>query len=385
MELIILLLRNIFRHKLRTSLTVLGVAIAMLAFGILRTLIASWYVGVEASSAYRLVTRNNISLIYALPIAYRNQILQVWGVTGIGHGIWYGGIYKDKKNFFAQFGISGTDYLDIYPEFLLSESAKRDFQLERNAAIAGIKLAERFNWKLGDIIPLEGTIFPGKIELVLKGIYKGATRNIDENAFFFRWDYLNEMLKKTTPSRADKVGWYLVQIKEPDRAAEISREIDELFRNSLAETLTETEKAFQLGFVAMTGAIVSAIRVISVVVIGIILIVLANTMAMTARERSAEYAVLKTLGFGPRALFFLIAGESLAIGLIGGILGAMLTYPGSMIFQAQLRSFLPVFEITVSTVAFILAVSLFVGMAAALPPVIRVARMGIAEGLRHMG
>jgi putative ABC transport system permease protein len=385
MELIILLLRNIFRHKLRTSLTVLGVAIAMLAFGILRTLIASWYVGVEASSAYRLVTRNNISLIYALPIAYRNQILQVSGVTGIGHGIWYGGIYKDKKNFFAQFGISGTDYLDIYPEFLLSESAKRDFQLERNAAIAGIKLAERFNWKLGDIIPLEGTIFPGKIELVLKGIYKGATRNIDENAFFFRWDYLNEMLKKTTPSRADKVGWYLVQIKEPDRAAEISREIDELFRNSLAETLTETEKAFQLGFVAMTGAIVSAIRVISVVVIGIILIVLANTMAMTARERSAEYAVLKTLGFGPRALFFLIAGESLAIGLIGGILGAMLTYPGSMIFQAQLRSFLPVFEITASTVAFILAVSLFVGMAAALPPVIRVARMGIAEGLRHMG
>jgi putative ABC transport system permease protein len=385
MELIILLLRNIFRHKLRTSLTVLGVAIAMLAFGILRTLIASWYVGVEASSAYRLVTRNNISLIYALPIAYRNQILQVSGVTGIGHGIWYGGIYKDKKNFFAQFGISGTDYLDIYPEFLLSESAKRDFQLERNAAIAGIKLAERFNWKLGDIIPLEGTIFPGKIELVLKGIYKGATRNIDENAFFFRWDYLNEMLKKTTPSRADKVGWYLVQIKEPDRAAEISREIDELFRNSLAETLTETEKAFQLGFVAMTGAIVSAIRVISVVVIGIILIVLANTMAMTARERSAEYAVLKTLGFGPRALFFLIAGESLAIGLIGGILGAALTYPGSMIFQAQLRSFLPVFEITASTVAFILAVSLFVGMAAALPPVIRVARMGIAEGLRHMG
>ncbi len=385
MELIILLLRNIFRYKLRTSLTVLGVAIAMLAFGILRTLIASWYVGVEASSAYRLVTRNNISLIYALPIAYRNQILQVSGVTGIGHGIWYGGIYKDKKNFFAQFGISGTDYLDIYPEFLLAESAKRDFQLERNAAIAGIKLAERFNWKLGDIIPLEGTIFPGKIELVLKGIYKGATRNIDENAFFFRWDYLNEMLKKTTPSRADKVGWYLVQIKEPDRAAEISREIDELFINSLAETLTETEKAFQLGFVAMTGAIVSAIRVISVVVIGIILIVLANTMAMTARERSAEYAVLKTLGFGPRALFFLIAGESLAIGLIGGILGAMLTYPGSMIFQAQLRSFLPVFEITVSTVVFILAVSLFVGMAAALPPVIRVARMGIAEGLRHMG
>jgi putative ABC transport system permease protein len=385
MELIVLLLRNVFRHRLRTSLTILGMAIAMLAFGILRTLIGAWYVGVEASSAYRLVTRNNISLIYSLPLAYRNKILQVQGVTGIGHGIWYGGIYKDKKNFFAQFAISGTDYLDIYPEYLVSESSKRDFQLERNAAIAGIKLAERFNWKIGDVIPLEGTIFPGRIELALKGIYKGANRNVDETAFLFRWDYLNETLKKTMPERADKVGWYLVQIKEAERAAEISQEIDALFKNSLAETLTETEKAFQLGFVAMTGAIVSAIKVISIVVIGIILIVLANTMAMTARERSSEYAVLKSMGFGPRSLFVLIAGESLSIGLLGGILGAALTYPGSIIFRAQLRSFLPVFEIQASTIALLLAVSLLVGLVAALPPVIRVTRMGIAEGLGHMG
>ncbi|HTY25426.1 MAG TPA: FtsX-like permease family protein [Desulfomonilaceae bacterium] len=385
MELINLILRNIFRHKLRTSLTILGVAVAMLAFGILRTLVGAWYLGVDASSAYRLVTRNNISLIYMLPVAYRNQILQVAGVTGIGYGIWYGGIYKDKKNFFAQFAISGTDYMDLYPEFLLPESARKDFQLERNAAIAGKKLVERFGWKIGEVIPLEGTIFPGKIELVLKGIYKGATRSVDETALFFRWDYLNEMLKKTVPAMADKVGWYMVQIKEADRAAEISQEIDALFRNSLAETLTETEKAFQLGFVAMTGAIVAAIKVISIVVIGIILIVQANTMAMTARERSAEYAVLKTLGFGPSFLFVLIAGESLGIALMGGVLGTALTYPGSIIFQRQLQSFLPVFEITGSTVGLILAVSLFVGFAAALPPLIRVSRMGIAEGLGHMG
>jgi putative ABC transport system permease protein len=385
MEILSLLLRNVFRHRLRTSLTVLGVAVAMLAFGILRTLVDAWYVGVEASSAYRLVTRNKTSLIYMLPLAYKNRIFQISGVTGLGYGLWYAGVYKDKKNFFAQFAISGTDYLDLYPEFLLSEKERNAFQHERNAAVAGTQLAERFGWKIGDVIPLEGTIFPGKVELTLRGIYRGATKNVDQTALFFRWDYLNETLKKTLPDQADKVGWYLIQIKEADRAAQISEEIDAVFRNSLAETLTETEKAFQLGFVAMTDALVRAIQVISVVVIGIILMVLANTMAMTVRERSSEYAVLKTLGFRPWSLFILISGESVLIAVIGGILGAFLTFPGATIFQAQLRSFLPVFEISTSTLWAILAVSFSVGLAASVPPLMRVIRMKIAEGLSHIG
>jgi len=385
MELLKLVLRNVFRNRLRSMLTILGVAIAMLAFSILRTLVGAWYIGVEASSAHRLVTRNKISLIYMLPLAYRNKILQVRGVNGIGHGVWYGGIYKDKKNFFAQFAVSGMDYMDLYPEFVLKDSEKKAFETHRNAAIAGRRLAQRFNWKIGDVIPLQGTIFPGNIELVLNGIYRGARNNVDESAFFFRYDYLNEKLRKSFPDMADKAGWYMVRIKDPDRAAEISLEIDALFKSSLAETHTETEKAFQLGFVAMTDAIIAAIQVISIVVIAIILIVLANTMAMTARERSAEYAVLKTLGFGPWFLFMLIAGESASLALIGGISGAILSFPGAMIFQAQLQSILPVFQVERSTLALIPAVSLTVGLAAALVPAIRVSHMSISEGLRHVG
>ncbi len=385
MELIKLILRNVFRHKLRSALTIVGVAVAMLAFGVLRTLVGAWYVGVEASSENRLVTRNKISLIYSMPVAYKTKILQVAGVTGIAYGIWYGGIYKDKKNFFPQFAISGTDYLDLYPEFILSESAKESFGRERNAAIAGRRVAERFGWKIGDVIPLQGTIFPGNVELVLRGIYKGARKNVDETAFFFRWDYLNEMLRKVLPDRADKTGWYMIRIKDPDRSAEIAQEIDTLFESSLAETITETEKAFQLGFVAMTDAIVGAVNVISIVVIGIILIVLANTMAMTARERSSEYAVLKTLGFRPWFLFLLISGESVAIAMLGGIAGAALSFPGGRIFQAQLESFLPVFEIAPATLALIVGVSFLLGLLAALPPAMRVSRTGIAEGLRHLG
>lgn len=385
MDLIKLIVRNIFRHRLRSILTILGVAVAVLAFGILTTLVEAWYLGVDASSANRLVTRNKISLIYSLPIAYKSKIFQIGGVNGIGYGLWYGGIYKDKKNFFPQFAISGTDYLDLYPEYLLSDSARGAFERERNAAIAGRKLVERFGWKIGDVITLQGTIYPGNVELVLKGFYKGARKNVDETALFFRWDYLNEQLKKTFPERANRAGWYMVQIKEPDRAAELSEEIDALFRNSLAETLTETEKAFQLGFVAMTDAIVGAIQVISVVVIAIILMVLANTMSMTARERSGEYAVLKTLGFRKGFVFFLIAGESLAIAAIGGIAGAVLSFPGAKIFQKQLESFLPVFEIAPSTIALMLAVSLAVGLLAAIPPAVKASRMSIADGLRHIG
>jgi putative ABC transport system permease protein len=181
------------------------------------------------------------------------------------------------------------------------------------------------------------------------------------------------------------VGWYVVRVKDSDRAAEIAQEIDTLFESSLAETITETEKAFQLGFVAMTNAIVGAVQVISIVVIGIILMVLANTMAMTARERSSEYAVLKTLGFQPWFLFLLISGESVAIAMLGGIAGAVLSFPGARLFQAQLENFLRVFEIAPSTVVLIVAVSFLVGLVAALPPAIRVSRMRIVEGLRHIG
>lgn len=385
MEILKLIIRNVFRHKLRAMLTILGVAVAMLAFCMLTTLVDAWQIGVESSSPNRLVTRNKISLIYSLPLAYRNRILQVSGVTGIGHGVWYGGIYKDKKNFFAQFAVSGSDYLNLYPEFLLSQEKKKEFDKDRNAAIAGRKLAERFGWKIGDVIPLQGTFFPGNIELVLKGVYRGAQTTTDETALFFRWDYLNEQVKKTLPHRVDRAGWYVVQIKDPGRSAEISQEIDSLFENSLAETLTETEKAFQLGFVQMTDAIVLSIQVISIVVIAIILIVLANTMAMTARERSSEYAVLKALGFRPWFICRLISGESITIAIIGGLAGAVATYPAARLFHPWLESFLPVFEVAGRTLVEALIASLIVGILAALAPAIRIIRSPIAEGLGHLG
>ncbi len=380
-----LLFRNAFRHKLRTSLTVLGITIAVLAFGMLRTVVGAWYAGVEASSATRLITRNAVSLVFFLPLSYREKILQVPGVTEVGYSDWFGGIYKDEKNFFPNFATEARTAMDLFPEFIVAEDQKETFLRDRKGAVVGRKTAERFGWKIGDLVTLKGTIFPGNWEFVIDGIYRGARKSTDETQFFFHWDYLNESLKKTAPYRADKVGWFLVGVKSPDIAADVSVAIDRLFRNSLAETLTETEKAFQLSFISMTEAIVVVIRLVSIIVIVIIMAVMANTMAMTVRERTAEYAVMKTLGFGAGHLAVLIFGEALVIAGAGTFIGIALTFPAAKAFGDYLSQYFPIFVVSRSTIWLDMAAGLAVAVVAAVFPVWRAARIRIADGLRRIG
>jgi putative ABC transport system permease protein len=385
MLLLKLLYRNAFRHKLRTSLTVLGITIAVLAFGMLRTVVGAWYAGVEASSATRLITRNAVSLVFFLPLSYREKILQVPGVTEVGYSDWFGGIYKEEKNFFPNFATEAKTAMDLYPEFIVPEDQKAAFFRDRKGAVVGIKTAERFGWKIGDIVTLKGTIFPGNWEFVIRGIYRGAQKSTDETQFFFHWNYLNESLKKTAPYRADHVGWFLVGVKSPDIAADVSVAIDKLFKNSLAETLTETEKAFQLSFISMTEAIVVVIQLVSIIVIIIIMTVMANTMAMTVRERTGEYAVLKTLGFGGGHLAALIFGESLVIAAVGTLLGIVLTFPAAKAFGDYLSQYFPIFVVSRSTIWMDMAAGLVVAVVAAAFPIWRATRTRIADGLRTIG
>jgi len=380
-----LLLRNAFRHKLRTALTICGLAVAILAFGLLRTVIDAWYAGVAASAANRLVTRNSISLVFSLPLSYREKIRTVPGIRIVSWGNWFGGVYIDEKNFFANFAVEPKTYLEMYPEYVLPDDQERDFFRDRKACVAGVKLAKRFGWKIGDNITLKGTIFPGNWDFVLRGIYHGRDKTIDESTFFFHWDYLNESLKKTAPSRGDKVGFYMIEINEPDLAAQTSQSIDALFKNSYAETLTETEKAFQLGFVSMSEAILLAIQLISFVVIGIILAVVANTMAMSVRERMGEYAVFKTLGFTGRTLAAMILGESLVITALGGALGILITFPVAKAFSNAVGAYFPIFNVTAETLYLDAAASVAVGILASLFPIWRATTVRIAEGLRRIG
>jgi putative ABC transport system permease protein len=385
MHILKLLLRNAFRHKLRTFLTILGVTIAILAFGLLRTVISAWYAGVEASSASRLVTRNSISLIFPLPLSYKDKIRQIEGVKLVSFGNWFGGIYKDEKNFFANYAVEPEGYLKLYPEIIIPEDQKKAFLQDRKAAVVGRLLIERFGWKIGDTITLKGTIFPGNWDFVIRGIYRGKDKTVDESAFFFQWDYLNETMKKTAPLRADQVGWYMIGVTSPSLAADVAVRIDRAFKNSLAETLTETEKAFQLGFISMTEAIVVAIKIVSFVVIFIIMAVVANTMAMTARERIGEYAIFKTLGFGGWHIAGLIFGESLFITMVGCALGIALTFPAADIFSSALSTYFPIFNVARKTIYMDVVASISIGMIAALFPTWRAINIRIADGLRRIG
>lgn len=385
MQLLKLIFKNAFRHKLRTSLTVLGITIAVLSFGMLRTVVDAWYAGVAASSSTRLVTRNTVSLVFFLPLSYKDKIRQVPGVEEVGYSYWFGAVYISEKNFFPSFATDAKTALDLFPEFILPEDQKNAFLRDRKGAVVGRKTAARFGWKTGDIVTLKGTIFPGDWEFVIRGIYRGAQKGTDETQFFFHWDYLNESLKKTAPYRADKVGWFLVGVKSPDMAADVAVTIDKMFKNSLAETITETEKAFQLGFIAMTEAIVVVIQLVSVIVIIIIMAVMANTMAMTVRERTGEYAIMKTLGFGGRHIAGLILGESLVIAAIGVLFGIALTFPAAKAFGASLSQFFPIFIVSRSTIYMDVAAGFIVAIVAAVFPAWRAIKMRVAEGLRRIG
>ena len=385
MELVKLVFKNTLRHKLRTVLTVTGIAIAILAFSFLRTVITAWYGGVDASSQNRLVVRNAISLGFPLPLAYKDTLQGVNGVTGVSYGNWFGGVYIDEKNFFPQFAVDAATYFDLYPEFKVPREQMGSFLRERNGAIAGSKIASRYGWKIGDTIRIRGTFFPGDWDFVIRGIYKGAEASTDETQFFFHWQYVEERARAEENPFAGHVGWYTVRISKPELAGSVSETVDRLFKNSSAETLTETEKAFQMGFVSMTESILIALKIISYLVIGVILAVLSNTMAMTIRERLTEYAVLKTLGFRPWHLILLIGGESLVIALLGAGLGIAVTSPAVSLFSKQLENFFPIIRVDPFTYMASLMTATGVAFGSALFPIWRAVRLNIVDGLRSVG
>jgi putative ABC transport system permease protein len=386
MELVRLMLRNTLRHRLRSVLTVLGVGVAVMAFALLRTVVTAWYAGVEASAANRLITRHAVSFVFPLPLAYRDRIARVPGVNRVTYAIWFSGVYIDKNQFFARLGVDSETFFDVYPEFLVDKEQLENFRRQRNAAIIGIDIAERYKLKIGDVMPMEGDVFPGQWEFVVRGIYTPRDQTTDPATMMFHYKYIEERIRQEMPERAGEIGWYIVRIDNPENSAVISEEIDKLFANSRAETKTETERAFQQSFLSAASAIITAMNIMSFVIIGIILLVLGNTMVMSARERTHEYAVLKALGFSAAQIFFLIAGESLILSLVGSALGLTVTLPAVAGFEKALpKGWFPVFYVKLETVVMACAAGLLVGIIASLIPMRRVVTTRIVEGLRYVG
>lgn len=375
--------KNMWRHKLRTTLTTLGIAVAIVSFGLLRTVVDSWYASAKQStSAARLVTRSALSIVVPLPINHVDRIRQIAGVANVTWNNWFGGEYINEHNFFPQVAIDPFTYFDIFPEVKLPEEQKNVFMHDRRGCIVGKKTADKYGWKIGDQIPLRGVVYPGTWNFIVRGIYTSSEKNGDETPMLFHWDYLNERMRTLLPSRADYVGMIFVKLKDAKQAAKVSAAVDSLFRNSLAETRTETQQAFQLGFLAMIDAILISIQIVAAIVVLIIMAVMANTMAMTARERTPEYATLKAIGFSHRIVIALIAIESMSIALCGGLMGMAATFPIASWFLSATENIFTVFEVTGETLILQVLASIMVGVVGALIPAWHSTRIVIVDGLR---
>jgi putative ABC transport system permease protein len=386
MRILKLIIKNSLRHKLRTILTIIGISIAVFAFGLLRTVVTAWNAGVEASAANRLITRQAVSFIFPLPLAYRDQIEKLPGVDVVTYANWFQGVYIDKNQFFARLAVDAETIFQVYPEFLISDEEYQTFLKERNSCIIGQATANQYKLKVGDLMTIEGDIYPGDWQFVIRGIYKPRDKTTDATQMLFHWDYLNERMIEMGSGRTNEVGWYIVKINDPDKSASISEQIDGLFKNSRAETKTESERAFQQGFVAASSAILTSINVISFVIIGIIMLVLGNTMIMSARERTREYAVFKTIGFSAKHMVGLILGESLFISALGGGLGLFLAFPiVEGVSQAIPKGMFPVFELEPITLIFAVSSALLIGVAASVFPIMKALRTSIVDGLRFIG
>ena len=388
MRVLKIVLRNALRHKLRTALTVVGIATAVMAFGMIRTVVTAWNAGVTASATNRMITRHRVSIIFPVPLTDRMQISRVTSVVGVSWANWFGGVYGDPndfKNFWPRFAVDASTYFSLYPEFRVSPDQLDAFQKERSACIIGRKLAREHGFKLGDVITMEGDIYPGQWQFVVRGIYTGRDPSVDETQMFFHWEYLYEQVKQREPGRSVDAGFYILKIDPPSAMPTVAATVDSAFTNSSAPTKTESEREFQQGFVSMSSAIITSLKVISLVIVGIILLVLANTIVMAARERTREYAVLKTLGFQGRHIAAFIIGEALLIGLTGGLIGLALTFPVVHGFGLALPGFFPVIRVEPLTIGLALSAAVLAGLVAGALPTLRVVRTSIVNGLRMIG
>jgi putative ABC transport system permease protein len=375
---------NLKRKKLRTLLTLLSITVAFVLFGYLAAIRIGFSAGVEVAGIDRLITRHRVSITELLPVSYQQRIAAVPGVTDVVFQTWFGGVYQDPKNFFAQMPVEPEPFLQMFPEYLLPEEERLAWLRTRTGAIVGRSTARRFGWQVGDRVPILSQIWTTKAggavwEFDLVGIYDGNGSGVDTTTFFFRHDYFDE-------NRAfgeGSVGWYTIRIADPDRAADVSKLVDREFANSSAETKTETEKAFVTGFAKQIGNIGAILQAILTAVFFTILLVAANTMAQSVRERTEEIGALKAMGFTHQQVLALVLAESCFLALLGGGLGLGLA--GLMIAAGDpTGGALPVFYFPARDAMLGVGLAVGLGMVSGAFPAWQAMRLRIAEALRRV-
>jgi putative ABC transport system permease protein len=380
--------KNSMRNKRRTVFTVLSVALTLFVLSTLITFINELDRRLDETDASRLVTRNAVIWIYPIPLRNQQQIAKVPGVVATAPLTYYGGVYKDRASTdFAQFSTDPESFFGVFPEVKLPADQQEAFKRERVAAIVGRQKAEKHGWKIGDHIKLQGAVIPVDVELVVRGIFSGSAN--DESNVYFHQAYLDAAAEEQLGVTGGIGGvlTYYTRVDSPQSVSRVAQDIDALFANTDKATRTETEKAFQAGFVSLLGNIKYLIAVISSLIIFTILLVTANTMAMSVRERTREIAVQKALGFRRSKILRLLMSEGVFITLLGGLLGCLGArfIFGSLDITAYTQGRFQQLDVTWGIIAFGLFISLLLGLASTGLPAYRVARLTVADGLRNIG
>ncbi|HEV2352326.1 MAG TPA: ABC transporter permease [Terriglobia bacterium] len=383
MNLLNIVAKNASRNQRRSTLTVLSIAFGLLLLTVMMTIWRAFYIDrAGEESSHRLITRHKVSMAFLLPAFYRDKIRSLPGVKHAVNETWFGGQYKDDRpeNFFAQFGTDPQEYLQVFPEFQMPPDQLLAWQHDRAGCIVDSDLAKKHGWKVGDRIYIKGTVWPVDLDLTIRGIFTAPT---PAEALLFN----NEYLEEGFPTVKGRVGWFEVLADSAADVPRVAEEIDAQFRNATRPTKTETEKAFQLDYIAMLGNVKAFLLSICGAVVFATLLVSANTMAMSIRERTREVAVLKALGFTRGAVLWLFVSEAITLALAGGVLGTFAAWGlvSVMAHSPQLALLFIGVRITLPTVLAGLMVAAILGLASAFVPAYNASRKNIVDGLRYVG
>lgn len=380
--------RNVLRNKLRTLATIAGVAVAILAFVLIRTVLLSWTSVADAAAQDRIGTRHKVSFVVSLPLRYAEDIRQVPGVKATSFASWFGAKDPNREDsFFASIATEPKTFLEVYDEIVVPPEQKQAWFENRRGALVGSALAKQMGWKVGDKLVLRGTIYPGDWEFEVAGIYTALRKSIDQSTLWFHWDYLNESVP---PRMQNQIGWIVSRIDDPGRSAEISRAIDAKFEEREHATLTMSERAMNQSFLGMMSAMLSALDVVSIVILLIMLLILGNTIAMGVRERTHEYGVLRAIGFLPKQIAGFVVVESVLVGAAGGTLGLMLSYPLvekgiGRFLEENMGGMFPYVKVEPQVAGLALGLAALLGGLAAMIPAWQSSRLNVVDALRRVG
>lgn len=379
--------KNALRNKLRALMTIAGVAVTIVAFVMLRTIVHAWNAGAEYAAKDRLSTRHKVSFGLPLPKHYIDDVTRVPGVRSATYCDWFGGKWtKDPTEFFASIACADNAF-DVYPEISVDSLALTKWKADKRGAIIGDLLAKRLGLRVGDHVTLEGTFYPGDWDFDIVGLYTAPPHSaIDRSAFFFRWDYKNDGV----PEREKNlIGWIFTRVDDPAKGPEVGRAIDALFDDGDVQTLTMSERAANNSVLGAISAVLGAIDIVSAIVMGIMMLILANTIAMGVRERTTEFGMLRALGFRPSRIRFMIFGEALVMAVVASLVGVALAVPFvnlgvGRVLEESMGKFFPMFRVTWTTLSAAVGLTIVLGAVSALGPAVRAGRMPVVEALRRV-